>query len=1102
MDISMANLLIPPLNQTSNVAHSVKNICGICNGLHYTGLCNELTDKIIPDKPHSENLSRYSVPDGLMVIDDYGELKKSMVITAQKFAKGTRFGPVLAPKSYVPPSRPNKFPLVIFNEIWHGDPFIDDLSDDIKELFNVRNYYLDCSDETKCNWMIHVDIAKYSNEQNLMAYQENDQIYYTSTRDIELGDILKVWYSPSYATRMGVSLLQEATNEFNLYTNVRHQVSTFDCDLKLNDDKHSDMTNNNYLSIAPTTSSPSSEISLPPVNSLMKNQSHSPNYSIDFDNLILMAKNEQQMSGMSYQMDFIDNYNLSSSISDVDKMSHSSSSSIKPIKFTEMNDAETQKYACELCTRKYITKSNLEKHMRSHDLFMCVVCMKMFQNPDELKEHDCFKQKSSAKKSLFHCGICWKVLSNSWSLNRHMKIHRNITMTPDTSSQEKSDDVSDELLSVVTNQNLLIQEPELYTIESHCDVSNDMDETPIENMSHETLIGGFMTTDPLDVHAWAEPISQQDSLLHDQDLSTQPPQFDFEEQLNQETQKNHQQQQQQQQQTFHQENEQDKQQQQEIVQSIQMQAIEEIKSNMPNYDKCIVCARAFKNPNSLEKHLRNVHTAHIVRPELTTSIKKSSEYRRIVLNKKPIKENVAKALVSKLNKKNQQQQNIEQAGITTVAVNETTQVSPQFTQSSHTAIMSDATWNGNSLAPISSASDKNGHIENGNTIIIISSNIELNPANTTNGYTFANYHHQAALPKLVPISGLKSSQAVTSTGNTATTTFNISPKHEISNDNFSDIGEKFPNTSPKVFIIDKSNGEHSKTQMKQSKAQQQQQQVLTQDDPNEQHQCPECEKVFQKKYQLKRHQEIHENLFYFCPFCKRSPVKARSSLRKHFIKDHPEHQETWQASNFMSTLLKKYEKIKKSSHESHDSTKKYKKEGKKESKKKKEKLVIESNDTSIDNNHLNNHRCEIINDQPLPQVSIDEETHQQQQIILSNLFLDPITLDEENNLIKYTLAGEDDFIMNGHNGETSSVVNAGSIESYEMSEFSNFKSSFDEIQEKLDAELEFNNDQMIKWNDELDDSSSMLSSQSTSNLSASDIGKTLGKQQKNGFMLT
>lgn len=146
---------------------------------------------------------------------------------------------------------------------------------------------------------------------------------------------------------------------------------------------------------------------------------------------------------------------------------------------------------------------------------------------------------------------------------------------------------------------------------------------------------------------------------------------------------------------------------------------------------------------------------------------------------------------------------------------------------------------------------------------------------------------------------------------------------------------------------------------------------------DEHHQCETCEKVFQKKYQLKRHQEIHENLFYFCPFCKRAPVKARSSLRKHFIKDHPEQQDTWQVSNFMSTLLKKYEKVKKtSSHESHGSAEstnhkkpaKEKKEAK--TKKKKEKIIqIEANNN--DDNSIS--RCEIINDQPLPQVSVISE---------------------------------------------------------------------------------------------------------------------------------
>lgn len=533
------------------------------------------------------------------------------------------------------------------------------------------------------------------------------------------------------------------------------------------------------------------------------------------------------------------------------------------------------------------------------------------------------------------------------------------------------------------------------------------DEKPIESCPEAMMEPSYMpATDPLDVQSWLEPIDYH----------------------------NH--------------------------------SMDESQPNLPNFDKCIVCARIFKNPNSLDKHLRNVHTAHVIRPELTTSIKKSSEYRRIVLNKKPIKETVAKALVSKLSKKNQ------------LATEAASEQNHQNHYQEPPMVVNDMTWNG-----IEGKSESNHSMDNSsaNTIIIIS-NVEINPAHSpiNNGYTFANYQSNAIMPKLVPIgTGLKMQQQTETEVETP---------------------------SPKVFIIDKVVGEPSKPTHKPPKA-------SSPDDINEHHQCPECDKVFQKKYQLKRHQEIHENLFYFCPFCKRAPVKARSSLRKHFAKDHPEHQETWQVSNFMSTLLRKYEKVKKSSQESHDSTKKkkepkVKKEPKKLSKKKEQMMMM-----MMESSEQHNHHCEIINDEPLPQGNhLDddeggEDNHQHQQIILSNLFLDPITLDEENNLIKYTLAGDDDFIMNGgHNGSGSgNMTHAGSIESYEMSEFSNFKSSFDEIQEKLDADLEFNNDQMIKWSDELnDDDSSVISSPSASNLSSPEnMSKSLSKQKNiDSFMLS
>lgn len=569
------------------------------------------------------------------------------------------------------------------------------------------------------------------------------------------------------------------------------------------------------------------------------------------------------------------------------------------------------------------------------------------------------------------------------------------------------------------------QESEIFNMEPHHEIQEEIDEKPIE-LSHEPMMEPtFLSeTDPLDVNSWLEPNDYHQLSMDD----NQP--------------------------------------------------------NLPNFDKCIVCARIFKNPNSLEKHLRNVHTAHVIRPELTTSIKKSSEYRRIVLNKKPIKENVAKALVSKLSKKNQ---------LATDALTLEQVQAHQYQEQQ--MMMNEAEWNGGHGLPQTSGdkAESNHSMDNGNTIIIIS-NVEINPANSpiaNDGYTFANYQSNAIMPKLVPIGqGLKQNQMQQLE--------NVKDESDLNAD-----VDKFHNPSPKVFIIDRVGGEPSKSSHKPPKA-------TSPDDINEHHQCPECDKVFQKKYQLKRHQEIHENLFYFCPFCKRAPVKARSSLRKHFLKDHPEHQETWQVSNFMSTLLRKHEKVKKSSQESHDSTKKAKKEPKvkKEPKKSKKKdqmimMMMESNDQ----------QCEIINDEPLPQGNHlddeegDEEHHQHQQIILSNLFLDPITLDEENNLIKYTLAGDDDFIMNGaHNGSGSgNMTHAGSIESYEMSEFSNFKSSFDEIQEKLDADLEFNNDQMIKWSDELnDDDSSAISSPSASNLSSPDnLSKNLSKQKKiDSFMLS
>ena len=54
-------------------------------------------------------------------------------------------------------------------------------------------WYLDTADENKCNWMMFVRPASSFEEQNLVAYQHGEEIFFVTTRTIEPKEELKVW---------------------------------------------------------------------------------------------------------------------------------------------------------------------------------------------------------------------------------------------------------------------------------------------------------------------------------------------------------------------------------------------------------------------------------------------------------------------------------------------------------------------------------------------------------------------------------------------------------------------------------------------------------------------------------------------------------------------------------------------------------------------------------------------------------------------------------------------------------------------------------------------------------------------------------------------
>ena len=66
--------------------------------------------------------------------------------------------------------------------------------------------YLEATDENKCNWMMFVRPAQNYAEQNLIAYQFGNDVYFSTMKNIEPKQELKVNITAIYSTVIVVSV--------------------------------------------------------------------------------------------------------------------------------------------------------------------------------------------------------------------------------------------------------------------------------------------------------------------------------------------------------------------------------------------------------------------------------------------------------------------------------------------------------------------------------------------------------------------------------------------------------------------------------------------------------------------------------------------------------------------------------------------------------------------------------------------------------------------------------------------------------------------------------------------------------------------------------
>uniref|UniRef100_U3I127 PR domain zinc finger protein 15 n=1 Tax=Anas platyrhynchos platyrhynchos TaxID=8840 RepID=U3I127_ANAPP len=433
--------------------------CEDC-GQYHDSECPELGPVVTVKDSFVLSRARSSLPSNLEIrqLEDGTE----GVFALTQLVKRTQFGPFES-KRVAKLEKESVFPLKVFQK---DGPLV----------------YFDTSNEDDCNWMMMVRPATEHKHQNLTAFQHDNDIYFTTSRDIPPGTELRVWYAAFYAKKMEKPVLKQVSSIANGMS-AEAESSQWMCKVCSSAFQEPQLLTEHLLSHleqakgAPQASQNESvtekAIETPPVDppvvcdaagastdSRRKARRGRKPKTAKAETPLIVVEEKDSAGKTMLSICF-----LTSAATSGRFAHHQNTMSLKRSlilssrhgirrKLIKQLGEHKRVYQCSICSKIFQNSSNLSRHIRSHGdkLFKCEECAKLFSRKESLKQHVSYKHSRNEVDSeyrykcttcekafriesalefhncrtddkTFQCEMCFRFFSTNSNLSKHKKKH-------------------------------------------------------------------------------------------------------------------------------------------------------------------------------------------------------------------------------------------------------------------------------------------------------------------------------------------------------------------------------------------------------------------------------------------------------------------------------------------------------------------------------------------------------------------------------------------------------------------------------------------------------------------------------------------------------